>query len=357
MITRLSFLREIDTGGASADTAVCTAPTEDRDVFNPYRNLALEKYLTFHAAEGECVLYLWQNKRTVVIGKNQNAWRECDVQALKADGGFLVRRLSGGGAVYHDLGNLNYTFCARRTDYDPGKQMRVILEAVHKLGIDAELTGRNDVTYRGRKFSGNAYYQSGEHCCHHGTLMLKVDFSEMQKYLRVSEAKLQAKGVDSVRSRVMNLSDCREDLTTALVSQKLREAFGEIYQLPVEDEELSSLDWEEIHRDQERFASWDWCFGRRLPFTHQMEGRFRWGGIELLLKVDAGIIRDCLCYSDAMEPELADSLLIALKGCRYEREEILSALDAMEQTDPCGTSLSRELIQDIRSLAEKEMQH
>ena len=113
---------------------------------NPYQNLAVEEYLTLHTEPEECILYLWQNQHTVVIGKNQNCWKECKVNYLEEDGGSLVRRLSGGGAVYHDLGNLNFTFCVQKENYDLSRQMDVALEAVQSFGIDAEKTGRNDIT-------------------------------------------------------------------------------------------------------------------------------------------------------------------------------------------------------------------
>ena len=193
---------------------------------DPYENLALEAYLLERVPPGECILYLWQNQRTVVIGRNQHASNECRIQALEADGGHLVRRLSGGGAVYHDLGNLNFTFLTVRRDYDVARQTETILQAVRALGIPAEKNGRNDLTAAGGKFSGHAYYQTGEQCYHHGTLMVSVDLSPLAAYLQVSPLKLEAKGVKSVRARVVNLTQFRPELTIAQLRQALVEAFG-----------------------------------------------------------------------------------------------------------------------------------
>ncbi|MGM9617603.1 lipoate--protein ligase family protein [Butyricicoccus sp.] len=140
---------------------------------NPYHNIALE----------ECILYLWQNRNTVVIGRNQHAENECRVQELQKDGGFLARRLSGGGAVYHDLGNLNFTFLAYENHFDISSQNEVILRAVKRLGVQAEKNGRNDLTVDGKKFSGHAYYKTGGRCYHHGTLMVDVDYTKLAAYL------------------------------------------------------------------------------------------------------------------------------------------------------------------------------
>ena len=187
----------------------------------PYQNLAVEEYLLLHCDKEECILYLWQNRNTVVIGRNQNAWKECLVSKLEEENGYPVRRLSGGGAVYHDLGNLNFTFLVRKENYNVDKQLNVILEAVKKLGIHAEKSGRNDILIDGHKFSGNAFYEQGDCCYHHGTLMVHVNLGELSRYLTVSKDKLQSKGVDSVRARVANLTEYAPDATVELLKQKL----------------------------------------------------------------------------------------------------------------------------------------
>ena len=181
------------------------------DCTNPYVNLAAEELLTMNGGPDEVILYLWQNANTVVIGKNQNPWRECKVEAMEENGAHLARRLSGGGAVYHDLGNLNFTIIAPQDLYSVPKQNQVILQAVEDLGIHAEVTGRNDLTIDGAKFSGHAYYSSHGRCYHHGTLMMDVNFDDLSNYLQVSTAKLKSHGVQSVRSRVTNLSTYRPE--------------------------------------------------------------------------------------------------------------------------------------------------
>ena len=161
--------------------------------FHPYKNLAVEEYLLLHCEPQECILYLWQNQNTVVIGRNQNAWKECKVDSLEENGGHLARRLSGGGAVYHDLGNLNFTFLVSKENYSIDRQLEVIVKAVQKLGAKAEKSGRNDILIDGKKFSGNAFYEQEQHCYHHGTLMMNVNKEMLSKYLTVSKEKLQSK--------------------------------------------------------------------------------------------------------------------------------------------------------------------
>ena len=233
----------------------------------PYKNIALEEYLLWNVEKGECIFYLWQNRRTVVIGVNQNPWKECHVKELEQDDGFLARRLSGGGAVFHDLGNLNFTFLVREEDYNLERQLDVIVRAMSKFGIQAERSGRNDILADGKKFSGNAFFSSRGHCYHHGTLLVDVEMANLSKYLNVSHAKLQSKGVDSVRSRVINLKELASGMTIGTLQNALIEAFGEVYggapmQLPAE-----RLNQNEIERAAEKFASWEWRLGRKLPFT------------------------------------------------------------------------------------------
>ena len=182
---------------------------------DPYLNLATEQHLMETVEEDACILFLWQNQNTVVIGKNQNAWKECRTTLLNEEGGVLARRLSGGGAVFHDLGNLNFTFLVPQAEYDLDRQFTVIKEAVNMLGLNTERSGRNDVLAEGRKFSGNAFYKNGKQAYHHGTLLVDVDMDKLGRYLNPSKAKLPAKGVDSVRSRVVNLKELNSQITIA----------------------------------------------------------------------------------------------------------------------------------------------
>ena len=193
--------------------------------YDPWLNLSLEELLLGRVGDDEAILYLWQNQHTVVVGRHQNAWRECHAEKLEADGGKLARRLSGGGAVYHDLGNLNFTFIVPKPAYDLHRQLKVILGAARTVGVDAEFSGRNDILADGRKFSGNAFYHGRKASYHHGTILIDVDMTVLQKYLNVPQQKMAAKGVTSVKSRVINLRELVPTLTIEEMQQAMMQAF------------------------------------------------------------------------------------------------------------------------------------
>lgn len=310
---------------------------------DPYLNLALEELLLQKVKDAECILYLWQNAHTVVIGKNQNAWKECKVEALNQDHGHLARRLSGGGAVYHDLGNLNFTFLVHQKDYDVKRQCTIIQLALKKLGIDAIISGRNDLTVEGRKISGNAFYRSEDRCYHHGTLLVNVDTKKMQKYLNPSLAKLQSKGVDSVRSRVANLVEFKPNLTIDELQSKLIEAFEEVMGCKAEKLDETLLDDKQLNAMKERRASFAWCFGPRIPFQKRMDQRFAWGEIEIQMQLNEGCIKEYQIYCDAMEIDWIEQLKKVLVGCPFQ----LVAIKNRIATIPCYNELEKQMQMDV----------
>ena len=303
---------------------------------DPHENLAAEKVLMDAIQPGEAMLYLWQNLNTVVIGKNQNAWLECRTSLLEEEGGKLARRLSGGGAVYHDLGNLNFTFVMCKEDYDLDKQVAVIRQACALAGIRAEKSGRNDLLADGRKFSGNAFYQDKVHAYHHGTLMVDVDKEKLGRYLSPPKAKLQAKGVASVRSRVVNLKELAPDLTIRGMARNMAQAFQEVYGLRAEEFVLDQAMKEQIARLKALYSSWDYLYGAPLAFTFSCEEKFDWGYIGLQLDAKGGIIQDVGINTDAMDWTLPDAIIGALKGCRFDTDSMVYALQqAFLPADVC----------------------
>jgi len=309
---------------------------------SPYTNLAIEEYLLHQVEEEECILYLWQNQKTVVIGKNQNCWKECKVEELKENGGSMIRRLSGGGAVFHDLGNLNFTFLVRKNNYDLNKQLEVILKAVLKFGIDVKRSGRNDITVDDRKFSGNAFYTSGDCCYHHGTILLNVDMENLSKYLTVSTEKLQSKGVSSVKSRVVNLTELNPKITKTRMCEKLIQSFGEVYEL-TPTEILN--DWREGELTQliDKFSSWEWNFGSAIPFTYEVQKRFSWGDIQLQLEINKGIVIQSSVFSDSLEATLIAQIPGSIEGIIFSSKSIAEYIKMISLEEES----SKEIINDI----------
>ena len=301
---------------------------------DPHRNLALEEYLTDTVAEDTCILYLWQNRHTVVIGRNQNAWQECRTTELEHDGGTLARRLSGGGAVYHDMGNLNFTFSLRSQDYDLRRQQSVIVEACRSLGIPAEISGRNDILTNGCKFSGNSFYSHNGCSFHNGTLLVSVDLANLGKYLTPSHAKLESKGVASVRSRVINLTEIKPDLTIERLARAMVAAFEAVYGLTARELHETDLDAVEIERRYQRFHSYEWVYGKSVPFSFSCNKRFEWGELTLQFAVENGICADAAVWTDAMDTGFAAPLEEALRGCRFSVSALCERVRGVDACTP-----------------------
>lgn len=271
---------------------------------DPFFNISLEARLLDVCDENTVFLYLWKNDKTVVVGKNQNAFKECKVNLLESEGGHLIRRLTGGGAVFHDVNNLNFTFVAHEDNYDLKKQQTVLLTAAKHLGINAEISGRNDILADGRKFSGNSFLTKGQVKMHNGTVLINTNHDEMAKYLTVSQAKMKSKGVDSVRSRVVNLIEFDNTLTTDKMAKVILQSFGEVYNMPVEMISQEQLDTTEIEKlKNDVFANDNFRFGRNPSFTNSVGKRFDWGEIEVVFQSDKGVITDVEVFSDALDTD------------------------------------------------------
>ncbi len=302
-------------------TACCVSALHD-----PYWNLAQEQTLLETIPEGCCILYLWQNANTVVIGRNQNAWKECRTALLEEEGGKLARRLSGGGAVYHDLGNLNFTFLVPSADYDQVKQFSVISQACERFGIRTELSGRNDLLADGRKFSGNAFYHHEGRSFHHGTILIGVDKEKMERFLMPPPAKLKSKGVDSVRARVVNLVSLCPGISVEEMKSAMLDAFQLVYGCRAERIDPEGIDQEKTAFYAERNKSYEWNYGRSLPFNAALEDRFSWGNIRMEFEVFEGRVRDMTVYSDAMDAAIAPFLTETLMGKKFSGGDLCAAV-------------------------------
>lgn len=276
------------------------------DFPDPYRNLAAEEQLTKNVRAGEPILFLWQNTRAVVIGKNQNSRAECDLLRMERDGVLLSRRLSGGGAVYHDTGNLCFSFISRADEHDVASNLALIADACAEFGIAAETSGRNDMTVGGRKFSGNAFYSIGQNKCHHGTVLISSDFGRLAEYLTIPESKLEAKGIRSVRSRVINLAELCRDLTPERFARTLISLCGGDIRRLLDDLPISER--------ADFFASDEWLFGCDPEFTDEVKYRTAEGEFTLLLTVNRGTVTDCRVYTDSLDPAASDLIRSRVLG-------------------------------------------
>lgn len=303
---------------------IYSAPTGDG-----WLNLARDGYFLENNKKGDVILYFYVNKNAVIIGRNQNAWKECSIANMDADGVQLVRRHSGGGAVFHDNGNLNFSFITDEKHYDLNRQMRVILNAVSKLGLKAELSGRNDITVDGKKFSGNAFSLAKGNRSHHGTILVNADLTKLSNYLCVSKEKMRSKGIDSVRARVCNLCELSSGLTVEAMRRLVIESFIEEYGAASEYV-FDGTALAEVEARRERLSSWEWRFGKTPQFDFETDKRFSFGDTQIYFNLRDGVIRETKVYSDCLDTELTTEIENALTGVHFRKEEIKAALSKMK---------------------------
>lgn len=318
---------------------IYSAPTGDG-----WLNLARDGYFLENNKKGDVVLYFYVNKNAVIIGRNQNAWKECNIANMDADGVQLVRRHSGGGAVFHDNGNLNFSFITDEKHYDLNRQMRVILNAVSKLGLKAELSGRNDITVDGKKFSGNAFSLAKGNRSHHGTILVNADLTKLSNYLCVSKEKMRSKGIDSVRARVCNICELSSGLTVEAMRRLVIESFIEEYGAASEYV-FDGTALAEVEERRERLASWEWRFGKTPQFDFETDKRFSFGDTQIYFNSRNGVIRATKVYSDCLDTELTTEIENALTGVHFRKEEIKAALSKMKDQ-----SIAAELAEHFCSL-------
>ncbi|WP_201606936.1 lipoate--protein ligase [Psychrobacter immobilis] len=306
-------------------------------VTNPWFNLATEDWIFNTLNPDSHTLFLWRNSETVVIGRSQNPWVECETDKMAADDVFLARRQSGGGAVFHDLGNTNFTFLSPKHAYDQTANFTIIINALKKLGIDATLSGRNDMQVGDRKISGSAFKHAADRSFHHGTLLVNANMQKLGDYLNPHPLKLKAKGIKSVRARVANLVEFNDAINHETLSEAIIEAFCEYYgeTAPVEQlDEASLAKQPTLNAYYQQMADWDWRFGKTPEFTHHIETRFDWGMIDVHMDVKQAMVAEVVIFSDALNVELIDLLKETLTGVKYNKSEIRDALAELAKAQP-----------------------
>ncbi|MEN3259718.1 lipoate--protein ligase [Sodalis endosymbiont of Spalangia cameroni] len=299
------------------------------DSHDPWFNLAVEECIFRQMPASQRVLFLWRNAQTVVIGRAQNPWKECNTRRMARDGIRLARRSSGGGAVFHDLGNTCFTFMAGKPEYDKSLSTAIMLDGLRRLGVEARASGRNDLvmdTPDGeRKISGSAYRQTADRGFHHGTVLLHADLSRLAHYLNPDIKKLHAKGITSVRSRVANVAERVPGLDHAKLCQSVQQAFFDYYGESVAPERISPQNTPDLPGFDDQFrrqSSWEWNFGAAPAFSHLLDTRFVWGGVELHFDIEHGAISRCRIFTDSLNPAPLEALAERLPGVPYRAEAV-----------------------------------
>ncbi len=301
---------------------------------DPWFNLAMEDWLLHDMQLVDQVLFLWRNDNTVVIGRSQNPWVECQLEKMQTNGVKLARRQSGGGAVFHDLGNTNFTFLSQKKQYDKKRNLQMIIDALSRWSLSVTAQGRNDLVVttsdgQPRKISGSAFKEKADRAFHHGTMLLNADLTALAQYLQPNQKKLQAKGIKSVRSRVMNCSEQAPSIHHAAVCDEIVRLFQQQYhsQAEVVVIDQSQMDiYPGLQARYDQLRSQEWLLGQTMPFSHQIEERFDWGGIDLRLHVKQAKIESAQVFSDCLYPDWIESVEQALTGVPYQFDAIEQAL-------------------------------
>jgi lipoate-protein ligase A len=281
---------------------------------NPFLNLAKELDLLYSPRSAGKILYLWQNSPTVVIGKHQNPYKECNLSFMSQHNVSLARRQTGGGAVYQDLGNACWTFVSDKPtpDVDTG----LLVDSLGQLGISAYATGRNDIEVKGKKVSGAAFRRIPSGSLHHGTLLMNTDVQMMEKCLKVDATKLEAKGVASVRSRVTNLCEIVPSINFSQFCEVIAKSFQKEYgKCEIEElTEQSVRSESSVNRRYLELSSKEWIYGQGSEAAVTTSNLFDFGLFDVTLKLDAGKVTRVIVHSDCLETEVVELFEKALNG-------------------------------------------
>lgn len=306
----------------------------DNNSIDPYFNLASEEYL-LKETEKECFM-LWRNSPSIIVGKNQNTLSEIDIDYVEENNIPVVRRLSGGGAVFHDLGNLNFTFIVNDAQSlrNFGKFVQPIIDVLGDLGIEAQFTGRNDLTIGERKFAGNAQANYKNRVLHHGAILFDADMGKLSKALKPKPVKFVDKSVKSVSSRVTNIA---EHLSFPLNVVQFKELVLKKVKESYTDSEVIEFNQAEIGRISkiaaEKYSTWEWNFGKSPKYNYEKSGKFKGGTVEVHIQVEKGGIKECRIFGDFFGKKDIAEIETALFGIRHNKEGIYEALNKFNIDD------------------------
>lgn len=266
-------------------------------------NLAVEEFLFGMADHGGCaILYLWQNDKAVILGRNQNAYDEVDMSAAQQFGIQVVRRMTGGGAVFHDLGNLNYTMIFPIACSKKDFMYKILTNAFGKLGVTVSVGGRNDIYIDGLKFSGNAFYTNGRCCLHHGTILVDSDLDMMNAVLCTPSGKMAKHSIKSVQARVKNIKDVLPDITIKEIKLAIAEEYEKwadsVFGICPEEIQVDGTDIEDF---VQKYNDPLWNFGNGKKYEYEREARYEWGNARIAYNQRNGIVTDVKIYTDSLE--------------------------------------------------------
>lgn len=321
---------------------------DNENITDPRVNLAIEEFALKHLDINETYLLFYINEPSIIIGKNQNTVEEINSDYVRDEGIHVVRRLSGGGAVYHDLGNLNFSFITKddgNSFHDFKKFTDPVVKALKKLGVNAELSGRNDILADGKKISGNAQFSTKGRMFSHGTLLFDSEIENVVSALNVRMDKIESKGIKSIRSRVTNIREhLDEDMTMEEFKQTLLAyLFEELDSVP--KYELTEKDWEEIRKiSRERYANWDWNYGKSPKFNVELSNRFAAGSVDIRLHIVKGIIQESKIFGDFFGVGDVSDIENKLNGVRYDREAIEEVLEDLDLSHYFGNVTRQEFL-------------
>lgn len=325
---------------------------DNQEITDPATNIALETYLVENRLVDEPMLLFYINEPSIIIGRNQNTIEEINQAYVEEKGIHVVRRMSGGGAVYHDLGNCSFCFIQDEQDhaFDFSVFTKPVIDALHKMGVTgAELSGRNDLLIDDKKFSGNAVYVKKGRMTAHGTILFESDLDEIHHALKPRKDKIESKGIKSVRSRVTNIKPYVADEFKSMNTRQFRDRlllniFGVTERSQVKEYRLSEEDWGKVAQIRaERFADWDWNYGRSPAFSMERHQRFGAGSVTFRFNVEKGLIQAIKIYGDFFGTgEIAD-VEQRLVGTPYRRDTIMQAFSALDVAYYFGKINEREL--------------
>ncbi|MDD1515884.1 lipoate--protein ligase [Priestia megaterium] len=319
--------------------------------YDPRINLAIEEYALKHLDINETYLLFYINEPSIIIGKNQNTIEEINTKYVEDQQIHVVRRLSGGGAVYHDKGNLNFSFITKddgNSFHNFKKFTEPVVEALKKLGVNAELSGRNDLMAEGRKISGNAQFSTKGRMFSHGTLLFDSEIENVVSALKVKKDKIESKGIKSIRNRVANISEFLEQKVTVEEFREMLLRYIFDGEENITEYKLTEKDWETIHQiSKERYQSWDWNYGKSPKFNLQHSHRFPVGQIDVRLEVNKGKIDVCTIYGDFFGVGDVQEVQEKLTGVRYEKASIEQALEDIDIPHYFGNITKEEFVELI----------